>query len=202
MMKVIGLTGGIGSGKSTVSQLLHELGAVVLDADRIGHEAYKPNTETWLEVVSAFGRQILTSNGEIDRRRLAQIVFSDPESLARLNQIVHPRMYEMMKTQIEEFRRQGVKVVVLEAAILLEADWTPLVDEVWVTVTPEHEVVKRTVERTGLPEEQVIARIRSQLSSEERTKHANVIINNDGSIDELKVKIKELWDRIQAQDTR
>jgi dephospho-CoA kinase len=202
MMKVIGLTGGIGSGKSTVSQLLHELGAVVLDADRIGHEAYKPNTETWLEVVSAFGRQILTSNGEIDRRRLAQIVFSDPESLARLNQIVHPRMYEMMKTKIEEFRRQGVKVVVLEAAILLEADWTPLVDEVWVTVTPEHEVVKRTVERTGLPEEQVIARIRSQLSSEERTKHANVIINNDGSIDELKVKIKELWDRIQAQDTR
>jgi dephospho-CoA kinase len=202
MMKVIGLTGGIGSGKSTVSQLLHELGAVVLDADRIGHEAYKPNTETWLEVVSAFGRQILTSNDEIDRRRLAQIVFSDPESLARLNQIVHPRMYEMMKTKIEEFRRQGVKVVVLEAAILLEADWTPLVDEVWVTVTPEHEVVKRTVERTGLPEEQVIARIRSQLSSEERTKHANVIINNDGSIDELKVKIKELWDRIQAQDTR
>jgi len=202
MMKVIGLTGGIGSGKSTVSQLLHELGAVVLDADRIGHEAYKPNTETWLEVVSAFGRQILTSNGEIDRRRLAQIVFSDPESLARLNQIVHPRMYEMMKTKIEEFRRQGVKVVVLEAAILLEADWTPLVDEVWVTVAPEHEVVKRTVERTGLPEEQVIARIRSQLSSEERTKHANVIINNDGSIDELKVKIKELWDRIQAQDTR
>jgi len=202
MMKVIGLTGGIGSGKSTVSQLLHELGAVVLDADRIGHEAYKPNTETWLEVVSVFGRQILTSNGEIDRRRLAQIVFSDPESLARLNQIVHPRMYEMMKTKIEEFRRQGVKVVVLEAAILLEADWTPLVDEVWVTVAPEHEVVKRTVERTGLPEEQVIARIRSQLSSEERTKHANVIINNDGSIDELKVKIKELWDRIQAQDTR
>jgi len=197
-MKVIGLTGGIGSGKSTVSQLLHELGAVVLDADKVGHEAYKPNTETWLEVVSAFGRQILTSNGEIDRRRLGQIVFSDPESLARLNQIVHPRMYEMMKTQIEEFRTQGVKVVVLEAAILLEAGWTPLVDEVWVTVAPEYEVVKRTVERTGLPEEQVIARIRSQLSSEERTEHADVIINNDGSIDELKVKIRELWNRIQA----
>jgi dephospho-CoA kinase len=197
-MKVIGLTGGIGSGKSTVSQLLHELGAVVLDADKVGHEAYKPNTETWLEVVSTFGKQILTSNDEIDRKILGQIVFSDPELLARLNQIVHPRMYEMMKTQIEEFRRQGVKVVVLEAAILLEAGWTPLVDEVWVTVAPEHEVVKRTVERTGLPEEQVIARIHSQLSSEERTEHADVIINNEGSIDELKLKIKELWDRLQA----
>jgi len=197
-MKVIGLTGGIGSGKSTVSQLLHKLGAVVLDADKVGHEAYKPNTETWLELVSAFGRQILASNGEIDRRSLGQIVFSDPESLARLNQIVHPHMYEMMRSQIEEFRNQGVKVVVLEAAILLEAGWTPLVDEVWVTIAPEHEVVKRTVERTGLPEEQVLARIRSQLSSEERTEHADVIINNDGSIDELKVKIKELWDRLQA----
>jgi len=198
MMKVIGLTGGIGSGKSTVSQLLHELGAVVLDADKVGHEAYQPNTETWLEVVSAFGRQILTSSGEIDRRVLSQIVFSDPESLARLNQIVHPRMYEMMKNQIDEFRRQRVKVVVLEAAILLEAGWTPLVDEVWVTVAPEQEVVKRTVERNGSSEEQVIARIRSQLSSEERAGRADVIINNDGSIDELKVKIKELWDRIQA----
>jgi len=198
MMKVIGLTGGFGSGKSTVSQLLHELGAVVLDADTIGHEAYKPNTETWLEVVSAFGRQILTSNGEIDRGRLGQIVFSDPESLARLNQIVHPRMYEMMKTQIEEFRKQGVEVVVLEAAILLEAGWTPLVDEVWVTVAPEHEVVKRTLERNGLTEEQILARIDSQLSSEERTEYADVIINNDGSVDELKVKIKELWNRIQA----
>jgi len=198
MMKVIGLTGGFGSGKSTVSQLLHELGAVVLDADTIGHEAYKPNTETWLEVVSAFGRQILTSNGEIDRGRLGQIVFSDPESLARLNQIVHPRMYEMMKTQIKEFRKQGVEVVVLEAAILLEAGWTPLVDEVWVTVAPEHEVVKRTLERNGLTEEQILARIDSQLSSEERTEYADVIINNDGSVDELKVKIKELWNRIQA----
>jgi len=198
MMKVIGLTGGFGSGKSTVSQLLHELGAVVLDADTIGHEAYKPNTETWLEVVSAFGRQILTSNGEIDRGRLGQIVFSDPESLARLNQIVHPRMYEMMKNQIEEFRKQGVEVVVLEAAILLEAGWTPLVDEVWVTVAPEHEVVKRTLERNGLTEEQILARIHSQLSSEERTEYADVIINNDGSIDELKVKIKELWNSIQT----
>ena len=198
MMKVIGLTGGIGSGKSTVSQLLHELGAVVLDADKVGHEVYKPNTETWLDVVAAFGKQVLTSDGEIDRKKLGQIVFSDPELLTQLNQIVHPRMYEMMRSQIEEFRNQGVKVVVLEAAILLEAGWTPLVDEVWVTVAPEHEVVKRTMERTGLPEEQVLARIRSQLSSEERTEHANVIVNNDGSIDELKRKIKELWDKLQA----
>jgi len=193
-MKVIGLTGGIGSGKSTVSQFLRELGAVLIDADKAGHEAYQPNTETWREVVAAFGEQILTPDGEIDRKKLGGIVFSSPESLARLNLIVHPRMYEMMKAQIEEYRQRGVDVVVLEAAILLEAGWTPLVDEVWVTVAPEPTVVERTRERTGLPEEQILARIRSQMSSEERAKHADVVINNDGTQDELKAKVKELWE--------
>ena len=196
-MKVIGLTGGIGSGKSTVSQFLRELGAVVLDADKVGHEAYQPNTETWREVVAAFGEQILTPDGNIDRRKLGEIVFNNPESLAQLNRIVHPRMYEMMKTRIEEYRQQRVDVVVLEAAVLLEAGWTPLVDEVWVTVASESTVVKRAVERTGLPEEQIQARIRSQLSAEERAKHANVLINNDSSLDELKTKVRELWHGLQ-----
>ena len=197
-MKVIGLTGGIGSGKSTVSQFLRELGAVLIDADQVGHEAYQPNTETWREVVAAFGEQVLTPDGEIDRKKLGGIVFSSPESLARLNLIMHPRMYEMMKAQIEEYRQRGVDVVVLEAAILLEAGWTPLVDEVWVTVAPESTVVERTRERTGLPEEQILARIRSQMSSEERAKRADVVINNDGTQDELKAKVKELWEGIRA----
>ena len=89
-MKVIGLTGGIGSGKSTVSRFLAELGAVIIDADKVGHEAFKPDTELWGEVVAAFGRQILTANGDIDREKLGEIVFGNPESLARLNQIMHP----------------------------------------------------------------------------------------------------------------
>ncbi len=133
-MKVIGLTGGIGSGKSTVSRFLGEMGAVVLDADKVGHQAYQPGTETWKELVAAFGEDIVAPDSTIDRRKLGAIVFADPEALARLNRIVHPRMFDMMKAQIEEYRGQGTEVVVLEAAILLEANWTPLVDEVWVTV--------------------------------------------------------------------
>ncbi len=198
MTKVIGLTGGIGSGKSTVSQCLAELGAVIIDADKVGHEAFKPNTEAWREVVAAFGRQLITSSGEIDRKKLGEIVFSQPESLSRLNQIMHPRMYDMMKAQIEEYRRQGVDVVVIEAAILIEANWTSLVDEVWVTVAPEATVLKRLKEQRGLAEEETLARIRSQLSSEERVKHADVVINNDGEPDEVKATVKELWAGLHA----
>ena len=196
-MKVIGLTGGIGSGKSTVSRFLGEMGAVVLDADKVGHQAYQPGTETWKELVAAFGEDIVAPDSTIDRRKLGAIVFADPEALARLNRIMHPRMFDMMKARIEEYRGQGTEVVVLEAAILLEANWTPLVDEVWVTVASESTVVQRTRERTGLPEEQIKARIRSQLSNEERSQQAKVVITNDGDLAELRVKVEELWQELR-----
>ena len=199
-MKVIGLTGGIGSAKSTVSQFLAELGAVIIDADKVGHEAYKPDTEVWREVVAAFGKQILTPGGDIDRKKLGEMVFGNAEALSRLNQIMHPRMYDMVKAKIEEYRRQGVDVVVLEAPLLIEAGWASSVDEVWVTVAPESTVLRRLEECSGLSKQQSLVRIRSQLSSEERVKHANVVINTDCSLAEVKTKVKELWQRL-ALDT-
>jgi len=195
-MKVIGLTGGIGSGKSTVSQYLAELGAVVIDADKVGHEVYKPGTAAWNDVVAAFGRDIVTDTGEIDRKKMGGIVFDSPEALQKLNSIMHPRMYDMVKARIEEYRRQGVDVVVLEAAVLIEANWNSLVDELWVTLAPEAMVLERLKKQRGLEEERTLARIRSQLSTEERVKHADVVINNDGEIDEVKAKVKELWDKL------
>ena len=192
-MKVIGLTGGIGSGKSTVSRFLAELGAVILNADEVGHEAFKPDTEIWRQVVAAFGRQIVTPDGNIDRKKLGKIVFGNPESLSLLNQIMHPRMYDMVKAQLAEYRQQETRVVVLEAPLLLEAGWTPLVDEVWVTTAPESTVLKRLEEQTGLSRAESLARIRSQLSSAERVRHADVVINTDCDLDELKARVKELW---------
>ncbi len=197
-MKVIGLTGGISSGKSTVSQFLAELGAVIIDADKVGHEAFKPGTEAWHEVVAAFGKQIVAPNGEIDREKLGTIIFDSSEARARLNQIMHPRMYDMVKAQLEEYQRQGVAVVVLEAPLLLEAGWTSLVDEAWVTTASEVTALKRLRERTGLSEKESLARIRSQLPAEERVRHANVIIDTDCSLDELKAKVKKLWQELQA----
>ena len=198
-MKVIGLTGGIGSGKSTVAQFLAELGAVILDTDRVGHEVLKPDTEAWREVVAAFGRQILTPGGDVNRKKLGEVVFGNPESLVRLNQIVHPQIGKVVKAQLEEYRRQGVRVVVLEIPLLVETGGTSLVDEVWVTIASESAVLRRLKERSELSRQQSLARIRSQISNEERVKHADVVIKNDGSLDELKAKVKKLWQRLRAE---
>ena len=198
-MIAIGLTGGILSGKSTVSEMLAARGAVIIDADKTGHEAYKPNTKTWQEVVAAFGGDILKESGEIDRKKLGGIVFGDPEALARLNRIVHPQMRSMMKEEMERLRREGVKVVVLEAAVLIEAGWTDLVDEVWVTIAPEETVLKRLQNRGGLSEEEARARIRSQISSEERAKHADVIIDTDCELSEVEARVEELWHRLERE---
>jgi len=198
-MKVIGLTGGIGSGKSTVAGFLAELGAVVIDADKVWHEALKPNTEIWREVVTAFGTEIVKPNGEIDRKKLGKIVFANPKALARLNKIVHPRIYSMVKTQIEQYRQKGVRVVVFEAPLLLEAAKPSLadeVDEVWVTVAPESTVLRRLKEEMGLSEPESLARIRSQLSSEERIKQADVVIDTDCSLGELREKVRALWRKL------
>ena len=197
-MKVIGLTGGIGSGKSTVAQFLAELGAIIIDADKMGHEALKPGSEVRQQVVAAFGRQIVNANGDIDRSRLGEIVFGNAEARERLNRIMHPPLYDMVKARLEECRRQGAGVVVLEAPLLIEAGWQSLADEVWVTVAPEATVLNRLQERSGLSEPESLVRIRSQLPSEERLKHADVVIDTDCSPGELKNRVTRLWPGLQA----
>lgn len=193
MMKTIGLTGGICSGKSTVARFLEDLGAVIIDADKIGHEALKPDTEVWHKVVDTFGRQVLTSGGSIDRRRLGEIVFGSPESLLKLNQITHPRIYQVAKTRLEDCRKRGASVAVLEAPLLLKAGWTSLVDEVWVTTASEAAVLRRLQERRGLSRTESLARIRSQMPVQEQIDCADVIIDTDCNLEELKARVEELW---------
>ncbi|MFC1901204.1 dephospho-CoA kinase [Chloroflexota bacterium] len=197
-MKVIGLTGGIGSGKSTVAQYLAELGARHIDADKVAHEVFNPDTEGWRELVSAFGQEIVASSGEIDRKKLGEIVFNNPDALSQLNGIVHPQAYKLAKNRLEAYREQGVDVVVLEVILLFEAGWDHLADEIWVTVVSEETAVKRLKESRGLTEEEILARIHSQTPNEERIKHADVVINNDGTQEEMRAKVKELWEKLRT----
>jgi len=195
-MLVIGLTGGILTGKSTVSGMLAERGAVVIDADRIGHEVYRPHTDVWTEMVDAFGEWILKQDGEIDRSRLGDIVFHDPLALTLLNQIVHPRMREIIEKELSRLRRGNVPVVVLEAAVLIEAKWNDLVDQIWVTIAPEEKVIDRLQNRIGLSEEQARARIAAQLPTAEKIKHADVVIDTDCDLADLGIKVLGLWEEI------
>ena len=192
-MLVIGLTGGIGTGKTEVSRILADLGAEIINADALGHQAYEPQTETWRQVVEAFGEDILSETGEVDRRKLGQIVFADERALRRLNSIVHPRIRQMIVERLDDLGAKDLGAVVVEAALFIEAGWTPLADEMWVTSAPEETVIKRLRARTGLDENAIRARIDSQMPQQERLKHADVIVENEGSLDTLRGRVKRLW---------
>src|SRR5437667_13125 len=185
-MKTIGLTGGIGSGKSTVSQILAGLGAWVIDADKVGHEIYLPGKAAWQQVTAAFGPDILATDQTIDRKKLGAIVFGSDEARKKLNAIVHPLMCKEIGRRIKEKRAEGViQPIVVEAAVLIEANWLPLVDEVWVVVAGRSAVIERVATQRGLSAHDTEARIVSQLADAERLKHASVVIPNDGALEKL-----------------
>jgi dephospho-CoA kinase len=194
-MLVIGLTGGIGAGKTEVSRMLEQLGATVINADQVGHEAYAPNSEAWQEVVRVFGEEILQENGEIDRRKLGGIVFADPEQLATLNGIMHPRMVAMVREKLEVLERQGTDVAVVEAAVLFEAGWDKLVGEVWTTESPADKVVERLQQRNGFAPEEIRKRIDAQWPSEDRARRADTVIQNDGELKDLEATVRKTWQR-------
>jgi dephospho-CoA kinase len=196
MMIVIGLTGGIGSGKSTVARYLAECGAAVIDADIVGHDAFKQDTTAYRDVVDYFGVGILTPEKEIDRKKLGKIVFQDKKARDRLNQIMWSRIWEMIKSRIDEYCQRGITVVVVEAFGLIEAGWQKLVDQVWVTEVSEKVVVERLKNQRGMTEAEILTRIHAQLSNEKRKKYADVVISNDGSPDEVRDIVKKLWENL------
>ena len=195
-MTVIGITGNIGSGKSAVCQILANLGTVIIDADELAHEAYQPHSQIWQEIVTAFGKDIVKSSNEIDHQKLAQIVFSDPASLARLNQIVHPEAYRLVRQKIDSYRRQGAKTIALEAALLIEAGWMNLVDKLWLVKTPDDVVIQRLIQHKGSDRTEISARLKSQTPPEEKIKYVDEIIYNDSDLNQLETKVTELWHKL------
>lgn len=195
----IGLTGGIASGKSVVSGMLAERGALVIDADKVGHEAYAPGSACYDAVIAAFGGDIVAADGQIDRKALGAKVFGNPAERNRLEGIVWPWMRETMRRRFDDLRAESVPFVVLEAAVLIEADWMPLVDQVWVVIVAPEIARERIVQRNGLTPEQADQRIAAQLTNDERAKHAQVIIDNSGTIEELRARVAAAWDGVAAK---
>ncbi len=198
-MFVIGLTGGLGSGKSTVAEMLRELGAEILNADQIGHQVYAPGGPAYRDIIDAFGTQVLAADGTVDRRRLASIVFQDPQALQRLNAITHPRIREAIRQRLQELAARGVEVAVLEAALLLEAGWDDLVDEVWVTVCPPEVAARRAAQRSGISMEEALARVRAQMPVEERARRAQVIIHTETDLEDTRRQVEREWARLKAR---
>lgn len=196
MVKVIGLTGGIASGKSTVSSILKRLGAVIIDADVVSREIMIKGTDTYNILVSVFGREILRKDGEIDRRKLGNLVFADKEKLNKLNEITHPEIIKRIKDIIEEERKKGKeKAIVLDAALLIEMKLFNMVDEVWLVVVDKKTQIRRLMKRDNLSYKDALNRIKSQMSIEDKMKYADFIINNCKDFNAIKRQVELLWGR-------
>ena len=199
-MRVIGLTGGIASGKSTAARHLETRGALMIDADKLGHRAYEPDTEAFRKVVQAFGDDIVGEDGQIDRRALGGKVFGTPGELDRLTGIVWPEIRKMALAEIDAARAQGkAKAVVLEAAVLLEAGWQDIVDEVWVVYAEREQAIARAMARDGLDEAAVSARIDAQMTNAERIEQGDVAFENATTAEALCERLDERWARMLAQ---
>lgn len=194
MVKVIGLTGGIASGKSAVSAVLKELGAEVIDADIISRQVVEPGLPAWQQIVDEFQESILNKDGTINRKKLGEIVFADPAKLDKLNKITHPYIIAEIENLIAKHRSSGEKgVVVLEAPLLLELGLERLVDEVWVVAVHPTIQLKRLMERDKLSTRAAVNRIEAQMPLEEKVKKADRVIDNSGTLQETEEQVKKIW---------
>ena len=201
-MLLVGLTGGIGSGKSTVSAMLAERGAELIDADHIAREVVMPGTSAWCKIREHFGPGVLFPDGSIDRLALADIVFADKSKLALLNEITHPAIFERMADRLEGAKDRDV-IVVLDAALLIETGLARRVDVLVVTHSPKEVQVERLAAK-GMPPSRAEARIAAQLTPEERLARADIVIDNSGSLEDLGRQVDEVWkemERLLAEQT-
>ncbi len=192
MTRRIGLTGGIASGKSQAAAVLAELGAVVIDADAIAHQVTDPGGAVQAEVAAAFPTAV-QEDGSLDRRELARIVFSDAQARARLNAIVHPAVRACMAALAAQAEEEGARAVVMEIPLLVENHLEGGMDEVWLIEASPATQIRRLMARSELSEAQARARLGAQLSNAEKRRVAHVVIENDGSLQELAQAVRRAW---------
>ena len=191
---VIGVTGIFGSGKSTVSGMLKSYGLKIIDADKIAHRYLLPGTGTYKKILDCFGRGVLKKNDKIDRKKLGKLVFSNKKLLKKLNNIVHPKVIFDIR---EGIRKSKEKVVVLDAPLLLESGLRKIVDDLIVVIIERDELIRRLAKKTVLKRTEILKRLKSQIPQKVKSRFANFIIDNSGTVSETKRQVKKVMEKIE-----
>ena len=199
-MRQFALTGGFGTGKSTVGRMFEDLGIPRIDADSLTHEVTAPDRTAWRQIVSAFGEDVLLGDRNLDRHKLAEIVFNNPAQRKRLEAIIHPKVKETMHERIEALHRQGHSRVILEIPLLFEAGWDreePL-DAIIVVTTDEQTQIKRAKQKFGLDEKAIKARIAAQQPLDTKAKKATFVVDNGGDVSKTKAQVDEIFKKLPS----
>ena len=198
-MLVVGLTGGVASGKTTVSQILRQEGAILIDADQIARELVQPRTPTWSELIRVFGKEILEADESINRKKLAAMVFSNHQKRRLLEEILHPQIRNEIDRRVEEIRKKDPEaVVVVDAALLVETGAYRRMDKLIVVTATEAQQMERLRKRTGAAQEEAKGIISSQMALEEKVNVADFIIRNEGTLEETSKKAKEIFQELKT----
>ncbi len=194
----IGLTGGISSGKSTVSAMLEQLGAAIIDTDIIARKIVEPGQPAWQEIVAAFGTSCLFPDGHINRKLLGEIIFTDDHKRRVLDKITHPHIQNTARQALQAAAQQGIKTAVLDAPLLIEVGWQHMVQAVWVVYVDEETQIERLMRRDRLDRSQALARIHSQMSLREKLLFATVVIDNSGNLEATQKQVFAAWQCLAA----
>ena len=192
-MFVIGLTGGIGTGKTEVTHVLRELGAVVIESDKVAHLSYRPGTDAYEDIIDQFGREVLDESGVIDRAKLGSLVFAVSELRIHLEMIVWPAARSWIEERLMQEKERGTKIIVIEVPKLFEAGWDDLADAVWTIEAPSDLITQRIKIRSNLGETEKNARVKAQITSGERAERADLLIENTAKLADLREQITNLW---------
>jgi len=196
MALIVGLTGGIVSGKSTVALMFKDLGAKIVDADKLGHSVILPHKPAWEKIVKIFGKDVLQNDLTIDREKLGKIVFANQPFLKKLNEITHPEITKIIKKEIDSVKNKTYnqkKILIIDAALIYEAKIDRLMDKIIVVYIDEDEQIKRLIKRNNLSKDEALQRIKSQMPMKEKVKMADYVIDNSNSLDKTKKQVEKIW---------
>lgn len=196
------MTGGIATGKSTVSKMLQKMGAIIIDADLVARQIVEPGKKAWQEIIETFSKEYLNQDQTLDRKKLGDLVFNNPQALEKLNAITHPLIVQEINRQIDEWKNcsQQPALLVIDAALLIEVRLHLLVEEIWVVTCSQEEQITRLMTRNNFSYQEALARIKSQMSLDAKAAYAQQIINNNGSLVETERQVEELWQQNLHRD--